>query len=92
MYGYVRVDQAQELKEVECTRLLPLPRQFTMGERDWYRGLIVHNTHLTLVLNTSWVLHGIEICCRDASLERCERGLRIINDDQEDASDEVPEC
>lgn len=92
MHGCVRVAQAQELREVECARLMPLPRLFTMGERNWYRGLIAHNTHLTLVLNTSWILHGTETHGRDASLERCERGLRIINDDQEDASDEVPEC
>ena len=92
MHGCVRVAQAKELREVECARLMPLPRQFTMGERNWYRGLILHDTHLTLVLNTSWVLHGIDTRCREISLQQHESGLRIINDDQEDVSEAVPEC
>ena len=92
LHGCVRVAQVRGLREVEAAGLVPLPRQFRGDERNWYRGLIVCEETLTLVLNMSWVLCGIEGRHEEGPLEWYERGLRVISADPDRVTGRGSQC
>lgn len=54
--GYVLVEKVHGSLEVHPSQLLPLPLQFRGPERGWYRGMILFDQSVALVLNTAWVL------------------------------------
>jgi CheW-like domain len=58
-HGSIRVDRVLGLIEVDQTRVLPLPRQFQGEEQHWYRGMIVFEDTVAVVLHTAWVLEGL---------------------------------
>jgi chemotaxis signal transduction protein len=55
-HGAIAVEQVVGLMEIERKDCLPLPLQFQRDERDWFRGMLIYQDQLVLVLNLSWVL------------------------------------
>lgn len=92
LHGGVRVDRVGGMREVEPLRLVPLPRQFRGEEQDWYRGLLVLNGALALLLNTSWVLHRRGAGPGESAHGRYKRSPRVINVNPELVMGKVPEC
>jgi chemotaxis signal transduction protein len=64
--GSIRVTRVRGLLELQQSHVLPLPLQFHGPERHWYRGMILFEQSIALVLNTTWVLDeqvsGLEGC------------------------------
>lgn len=54
--GSIRVTRVHGLLELQQSQVLPLPLQFHGPERHWYRGMILFEKSIALVLNTTWVL------------------------------------
>ena len=54
--GSVRVQKVHGILEIQRSQVLPLPAQFYGPERRWYRGMILFDRSVALVLNTAWVL------------------------------------
>jgi hypothetical protein len=54
--GSIRVTTVQGWLELHLSQVLPLSPQFCGPERRWYRGMILFENSIALVLNTSWVL------------------------------------
>ena len=54
--GNVRVAAVQGRLELQPSQVLPLPMQFRGPERHWYRGMILYDNRVALVLNTTWLL------------------------------------
>ena len=50
------VEKVHGSLEVHPSQLLPLLPQFRGPERGWYRGMILFDQSVALVLNTAWVL------------------------------------
>ena len=54
--GAIRVDQVVGLTDVERKDCLPLPPQFQREERNWFRGMMLYQDRLVLIVNPSWAL------------------------------------
>jgi hypothetical protein len=54
--GSVRVSQVHGVLELRQSHVLALPAHFCGPERHWYRGMILFEKSVALVLNTAWVL------------------------------------
>jgi CheW-like domain len=54
--GSIRVTTVQGWLELHPSQVLPLSAQFCGPEQRWYRGMILFEKSIALVLNTSWVL------------------------------------
>ncbi|MGQ0694924.1 MAG: hypothetical protein ACT4OL_05030, partial [Nitrospiraceae bacterium] len=78
--------------EVEQSQILPLPRQFQGEEQHWYRGVILLEEHVALVLNTAWVLEGAGADQGGSSLEWQERAPRLLAVRPDLAMGQVQEC
>lgn len=59
--GAIRAAHVHGLKELEQAQVLPLPRQFHGEEQTWYRGLVLFQESVALVLNPAWVLDGCAV-------------------------------
>jgi hypothetical protein len=92
LQGSIRVAQVRGLLEVDQFRVLPLPQQFQGEERDWYRGVILLEENVALVLNTAWVLQGAGADQGGSSLEWQERTPRLLAVRPDLAMGEVREC
>jgi chemotaxis protein histidine kinase CheA len=92
VHGIVRVDRVRGLREVEPLRVVPLPQQFRGEEQNWYRGLLVLNGAVALLLNTLWVLEQTEAGPGEFRLGRYGRGPRVINVSPELVMGKVQEC
>ena len=55
-HGSVRVRKIHGLLEMDRSHVLPLPAQFRGPERRWYRGVVLFDRSVALILNTAWVL------------------------------------
>jgi hypothetical protein len=55
-HGAIAVEQVVGLMEIERKDCLPLPSQFQSDERDWFRGMLIYQDQLVLILNLAWVL------------------------------------
>jgi chemotaxis protein histidine kinase CheA len=55
-HGAFAVEQVVGLMEIERKDCLPLPSQFQRDERDWFRGMLIYQDQLVLILNLVWVL------------------------------------
>jgi chemotaxis signal transduction protein len=55
-HGAISVEQVVGLMEIERKDCLPLPSQFQRDERDWFRGMLLYQDQLVLILNLAWVL------------------------------------
>ena len=55
-HGAIAVEQVVGLMEIERKDCLPLPSQFQRDERDWFRGMLIYQDQLVLILNLAWVL------------------------------------
>lgn len=55
-HGAIRVEQVVGMTEVERKDCLPLPPQFQRDERNWFRGMMLYQDKLVLILNPSWAL------------------------------------
>lgn len=56
----VRVAAVHGLIECERRQILPLPHQFRGVERSWYVGLLSLGAGVSVVLQTSWLLDGVQ--------------------------------
>lgn len=56
--GAIRADCVHGLMELEQAQVIPLPRQFHGEEQTWFRGLVLFQQSVALVLNPAWVLDG----------------------------------
>ena len=92
LQGSIRVAQVRGLLEVDQTQVLPLPQQFQGVERHWYRGVIVLEEDVVLVLNTAWVLQGSGADQGGSSLEWQERAPRFLAVRPGLVRGEAPEC
>lgn len=54
--GAICVDQVVGLTDVERKDCLPLPPQFQREERNWFRGMMLYQDQLVLIVNPSWAL------------------------------------
>jgi chemotaxis protein histidine kinase CheA len=54
--GAIAVEQVVGLMEIERKDCLLLPSQFQRDERDWFRGMLLYQDQLVLILNVAWVL------------------------------------
>jgi chemotaxis protein histidine kinase CheA len=59
MCGSIRVAQMHGILELHPSQVLPLPAQFRGPERGWYRGMILFDQSVAVVLNTTWVLEAL---------------------------------
>ena len=55
-HGAFAVEQVVGLMEIERKDCLPLPSQFQRDERDWFRGMLIYQDQLVLILNLAWVM------------------------------------
>ena len=55
-HGAIAVEQVVGLMEIERKDCLSLPLQFQRDERDWFRGMLIYQDQLVLILNLAWVL------------------------------------
>ena len=56
MRGSIRVNEVHGILEIQQSQILPLPPQFSGVERDWYRGMILFEKSIAMILNPTWVL------------------------------------
>jgi hypothetical protein len=54
--GSIRVTTVEGFLELQPSEILPLPMQFRGPERHWYRGMILFEKSIALILNPTWVL------------------------------------
>jgi hypothetical protein len=54
--GSIRVTTVLGLLDLRQSQVLPLPLQFRGEERQWYRGMILFEHSIALVLNIAWLL------------------------------------
>jgi hypothetical protein len=54
--GSVRIEKVHGILEIPQSQILPLPAQFRGSERQWYRGMILFERNVAVMLNTAWVL------------------------------------
>ncbi|MGB4067496.1 MAG: chemotaxis protein CheW [Nitrospira sp.] len=64
--GSIRVTTVQGWLELQPSQVLPLSPQFCGPERRWYRGMILFEQSIALVLNTSWVLDEQVVSVEDS--------------------------
>ena len=55
-HGAIQVEQVVGLMEIERKDCVPLPSQFQSEERDWFRGMLLYQDQLVLILNLAWVM------------------------------------
>ncbi len=56
MRGSIRVSDVHGILEIQQSQILPLPPQFSGVERHWYRGMILFEKSIAMILNPTWVL------------------------------------
>lgn len=66
--GSVRVQKVHGILEIHGSQVLPLPVQFRGPERHWYRGMILFDRSVALVVNTAWVFEA-QIDAAESSTE-----------------------
>ncbi|MBX3302082.1 MAG: chemotaxis protein CheW [Nitrospira sp.] len=54
--GSIRVTTVEGFLELQPSQILPLPMQFRGPERHWYRGMILFEQSIALILNPTWIL------------------------------------
>jgi hypothetical protein len=54
--GSLRVTTVEGCVELQPSQILPLPMQFRGSERRWYRGMILFEHSIALILDPTWVL------------------------------------
>ena len=55
-HNAIAVEQVVGLMEIERKDCVPLPSQFQCDERDWFRGMLLHQDQLVLILNLAWLM------------------------------------
>ena len=56
--GSIRVSDVHGTLEIQPSQILPLPAQFSGDERHWYRGMILFENSIAMILNPTWVLEA----------------------------------
>ncbi len=56
--GSIWVTRVHGMMELQRSHILPLPPQFRGPERHWYRGMILFENSVALILDTRWILEG----------------------------------
>jgi chemotaxis signal transduction protein len=52
----IRVNHVHGLLEIQPSQVLPLPAQFINVERHWYRGMILFEKSVAMILNPTWLI------------------------------------
>jgi chemotaxis signal transduction protein len=92
LQGSIRVAHVRGMLEVDQSQVRPLPQQFRGEEQDWYRGVILLEETVALLLNTAWVLQGAGADQGVSSRECQERAPRLLAVRPDLAMGEVREC
>lgn len=56
MRGSIRVNDVHGILEIQQSEILPLPAHFSGVERHWYRGMILFEKSIAMILNPTWLL------------------------------------
>ncbi len=86
--GSVRVGKVHGLLEIPQALLLALPAQFHGAEQRWYRGMILFERSVAMVLNTTWVLEepavGVDVGVGRGGAGRIEtvQGVVVSKNDE----------
>jgi chemotaxis signal transduction protein len=56
MRGSIRVSDVHGILEIQQFQILPLPAHFSGVERHWYRGMILFEKSIAMILNPTWLL------------------------------------
>ena len=85
--GSVRVEKAHGLLEIPRSLVLALPAQFHGPEQLWYRGMILFDGSVAMVLNTTWVLGeqpaGMDAGGGEGEMRRMETVQGVVNTNRE---------
>jgi chemotaxis signal transduction protein len=54
--GSIRVNDVHGILEIQQSQILPFPQQFSGVERHWYRGMILFEKSIAMILNPTWLL------------------------------------
>lgn len=57
--GSIGVDRVHGRMDLHPSQILPLPPHFQGAERDWYRGMILFEGSVALILNPTWLLQSV---------------------------------
>ena len=76
--GSIRVAQVHGLKELERSQILPLPVQFQGEERQWYRGVVLLDESVALILNLAWLMSGDRSGKSQQSVEQRGASQRLL--------------
>jgi len=90
--GCVRVARLHGVAECEPAQILPLSPHFHGVERQWYRGMILFEHTVAMVLNAVWVLEGVRSGQDGANLERQPEVLPPSTTIADLALSKVQEC
>lgn len=85
--GSVRVEQVHGLLEIPRSLVLALPAQFRGPEQWWYRGMILFEGSVAMVLNTTWVLEeqpaGMDAGVGHGEIGRIETVQGVVSKNRE---------
>lgn len=77
--GSLRVAQVHGLEEVGRSRVLSLPPQFRCEEREWYRGILLLEEGIALILNLAWLIGADRLVPNGMSSERLGESSRLLD-------------
>ena len=56
--GSIGVEHVYGRMDLHASQILPLPPHFQGAERDWYRGMILFENSVAVILNLAWFLQS----------------------------------
>jgi hypothetical protein len=92
LYGCIRVDRIYEPVERAPSQVLPLPPHFQGAEQQWYRGMILFEQSVAMVLKVEWVLEEAMSGQDAANLDRPPETQETFAEHRSVVSRKVQEC
>jgi hypothetical protein len=92
LYGCIRVGRLHGPVEREPAQVLPFPLHFRGAEQEWYRGMILFEHSVAMVLNSAWILEEAKSGQDAANLERPREALQSVTAYPDLVSSKVQEC
>lgn len=90
--GSLRVAEVHGLDEFGRTDILPLPSQFRGEEREWYRGILLLDEEVALILNLAWLMPKSHAAAIERGAERLGNAPRLTDARQGLAAGRVSSC
>lgn len=57
--GSLGVERVHGRMDLHASQILPLPPHFQGAERDWYRGMILFEGSVAVILHSNWLLQSV---------------------------------